>query len=307
MKFFTEEMCKTLNRDQGIRNLNAAWANYRNDIEVHREVLGSHLSTLALMNGMNDGLVCKVLHDQNKKILEILLRCGDLQVGYFDLHLKYIDAEITPEHEHILAHTARTTQNRRRVEAIYAHEVGISEDGRFEHRIIFESWIWLQINCRELKWQRVDRDNRTIPDSEERFPGYPEFQLYGVTEKFKIPYIAWQGCCDVSKCTMQWFGELTIENQEKKLYFHVSRYLKKLAWALVRYEPELNHDHEHCTFCWRKIATAGYDDPQSIQSAYLHRAADEYGFHTSWVCPACFEQLRKTFKWRIDEATSAEI
>lgn len=142
---------------------------YQSYLESLRGVLPSHVLALAHLAGTDDGLIVKASHNRDTQILEVTLRCGDLIMGYYDLVLHYEDAEISPQHERILAHTARTTKSERVHESdLWVHEIDISENGRFVHRLFFHS-VWFEISCRDLQWEKVERQNRSLPRVKNRF------------------------------------------------------------------------------------------------------------------------------------------
>ena len=108
-----------------------------------------------------------------------------VQMGYYNLLLNYEDAELTPEHDEVLAMIARTTKTQRVFDCDLAYqEVDTSEDRRIEHSLIFygrtcpESasirWPWFSIRCRELQWHREPKRTRRLPPSQDRYPGAPD-------------------------------------------------------------------------------------------------------------------------------------
>ena len=80
---------------------------YRRHLEAMRGVLPPEVLELAVLPGVDDGLIVEVHHVRSQGMLLLILRCGDLQMGYYDLVLTYEGAEITLEHEWALARLAR--------------------------------------------------------------------------------------------------------------------------------------------------------------------------------------------------------
>ena len=120
----------------------AAWAAfhqaYSRHLEQMRGVLPDHVLELTQLQGVDDGLIVEVRHDQAERVLHLTLRCGPNQMGYYDLILTYEDAEITPEDERLLARLARSTRDRSDHDAdLHRHEVDATADGRIEHRLEF--------------------------------------------------------------------------------------------------------------------------------------------------------------------------
>jgi hypothetical protein len=105
-------------------------------------------------------------------------------MGYYNLVLTYEEAELTPEHDELLAMIARSTKTQRSFEYDLAYqEVDATEDEHIEHRLIFYGracpdsaaarWPWFSIRCRELKWYREPKRTRRLPPIIDRYPGGP--------------------------------------------------------------------------------------------------------------------------------------
>lgn len=52
------------------------------------------------------------------------------------------------------------------------------------------------------------------------------------------------------------------------------------------------YDHEHCEFCWQKIAS--FDAPDVEREGY---ATED---NCRWVCRQCFDDFRVMFAWELD-------
>jgi len=181
MRFFTPEACDTFDEIEPFRLVNEA---YRRHLDSLRGTLPANVLELSEPSGMEDGLVVRVDHDRDQHLLKLVLRCGHLQMGYYNLELTYIDAEILPEHDAALATIARSTktQTDHRCDLAY-HEVDAAEDGKIEHRLIFfaldpshpnaSGWLWFAVKCRELRWKRVPKKSRRLPPMADRYPGGP--------------------------------------------------------------------------------------------------------------------------------------
>lgn len=171
MKFFTAEYLQTDHDDaEEIRLLTAAVQGYEQHLERMQGVLPDHIFALTRLKGMDDGLIAEVRHDWASRTLRLVMRCGDLIMGYYDLILRYEQAEISQQDEQTLTQIARTTKNdgRHRCD-LYAHEVDITDTGMIEHRLLFHPGIWFAVGCRDLQWETVARANRKLPHLRKRY------------------------------------------------------------------------------------------------------------------------------------------
>jgi len=177
MKYFTPEACDTFDEIEPFRQVNEA---YRRNVTGLRGILSEKVLELAEPSGMENALVVYVAHDRTRRRLRLVLRCGDRQMGYYNLVLTYKDAWLRPEHDSVLAMIARTTKTQRTFECDLAYqEVDVSEDGSIVHSLIFygraypesasASWPWFSIRCNELKWSREPKRTRRLPPSEDRY------------------------------------------------------------------------------------------------------------------------------------------
>jgi hypothetical protein len=77
-----------------------------------------------------------------------------------------------------------------------------------------------------------------------------------------------------------------LQGQEKYLK---GKTLKKKIYT----KPSPDWDHEHCEFCWQKIAEEKANIKDSIHEAYCDESAGK------WVCPVCFEDFKNSFNWEL--------
>ena len=147
---------------------------YARHLQSLRGVLPANVLALAKLHGIDDGLIVQVRHDREHRRLTLILRCGYIQMGYYDLVLTYEDAVISPQDEWTLAHIARAvTANNWPEFDIMNHEVDSAEGGGIEHRILFHPGVWFAICCRALHWKRISRSGQRPPRLPDRFPGGP--------------------------------------------------------------------------------------------------------------------------------------
>ena len=76
---------------------------------LNDDLLPVNMELLVTMKGMDDSLLVGVTKNNIHHTLTIILRSGDLSIGYFDLVLEYFDAVISPLDEWKLAYIAKTT------------------------------------------------------------------------------------------------------------------------------------------------------------------------------------------------------
>jgi hypothetical protein len=168
MRYFT---LAVYNDDRRQHETSVAYIRHLDNMEgiLPRDVL-----ELARMPGVDDGLVAEVRHNADQRVLTLTLRCGELQMGYFDLELRYVNAGILPEDARTLARIARTTRNADCYESeVCVHELDVTGDGRIEHSFLFHPGISFAIYCRALTWERNPRPTRNLPRLRDRFPSGP--------------------------------------------------------------------------------------------------------------------------------------
>ncbi|HTE19098.1 MAG TPA: hypothetical protein VK689_12045 [Armatimonadota bacterium] len=154
--------------------LDAAYALYQKHLEGLKGVLGADVLALARLPGTDDGLIVEVHHVISQHTLLLILRCGDQQMGYYDLSISYEGAEITPRDQRTLAKIARTTKDSRRYQSdFFHHEIDRTDEGCIEHRLLFHGPLWFAVRCRQLRWMKIDRPNRDLPRLPDRYPGGP--------------------------------------------------------------------------------------------------------------------------------------
>ena len=151
-----------------------AFERYKRHLEEMQNVFPAEVLELARLSGVDDGLVVEVQHDRSEHVLTLTLRCGDNQMGYYDLIVRYEGATISPQDEQVLARVARTTKSDRYHESDLAfHELDRAEDGHIKHRFLFHPGREFTIRCQELHWEKVNRQSRMLPRALDRFPGGP--------------------------------------------------------------------------------------------------------------------------------------
>jgi hypothetical protein len=70
-------------------------------------------------------------------------------------------------------------------------------------------------------------------------------------------------------------------------------YLKGVTLFKKKYiDPNQNLDHDHCEFCWGKIA-----EKELFLEALHEGFVTEYGNH--WICETCFNDFKESFSWKV--------
>jgi hypothetical protein len=109
MKYFTKAWARGgLTDEQWLANIEA----HRARIEEITPQLPPHVRKLATHNiNLHDGLIRRVALDRPARRLAISMRCGDLQVGYFDIDLAYSDVDLNLLNAKVLKAIARDPKN----------------------------------------------------------------------------------------------------------------------------------------------------------------------------------------------------
>lgn len=135
-----------------------AW-DYKQHLANILPSLPPEVQTLATSINIHDGLLWKAEADPEQGLLRLALRCGDLQVGYFDLELEYQQVDFAPEL--IKALRRLSVVNLEQLSTPYPNEALYDEvdrnDALVVHRILFwhDDWRHRQAG-RRLRRQRRD-------------------------------------------------------------------------------------------------------------------------------------------------------
>ena len=149
-------------------------AAYNQHMEDLKRLLPQEINELADVALLDDGLVLKVDHDRGKKILKLTLRCGNLQIDYYDIVITYNGAKITPKHDRMLAEIAKSTKGFSGYgHDIHFHEFSVAKSGRITHRFLFNPGVQFAISCKSLTWKKVPRKNRKYPKVANRYISGP--------------------------------------------------------------------------------------------------------------------------------------
>jgi hypothetical protein len=164
MNFFTHvEFDREDLNDKAVR---AIFERYARHLKRLKGFLSNHVLELAILEGIDDGLVVSVKQDMRKRTLTLTLRCGNLQIGYYDLRLKYRGVEVSDGDMRLIRHLQRVS--RYRWECLTYHELDKTKDGLIEHRFQFYGssnavpFQEFSIRCQSLHWETIPRENRDV-------------------------------------------------------------------------------------------------------------------------------------------------
>ncbi len=164
MKYFTEAWLSDEMDNE------AQWAvakEYQRHLAALMPYLPPDVQTFAASVSLHDGLLSRAVADTEQATLRLTLRCGDNQVGYFDLDLHYIQVLFTPEAVESLAGLAASPSFEdmhnmyRCSEALYDELDRESET--FVHRILFlrgREWHEMTVRFGQMQWRTTPREFR---------------------------------------------------------------------------------------------------------------------------------------------------
>jgi hypothetical protein len=170
MKFVTKRVYNSWNAEPWRK----AFDDYNKHLEELKTTLPASVIELADPSLLDDGLVLKVDHNREKRKLVLTLRCGNLQIDYYDIIITYTGAKITPKHDQTLADIARSTNGFRGFNNdIHFHEFTVAKSGRITHRFLFNPGIQFAISCTTVTWKKIPRSGRKFSKCQDRYPGGP--------------------------------------------------------------------------------------------------------------------------------------
>jgi len=152
MKYFTQEWAYGGLADADAEKVRSSYWRY---IDSIMPKLTAPVIELAKHTNIHDGLIRYVVVDRQDEELLLALRCGDLQMGYYDLDLTYSNVEFNLDDIVALASVSRN----RKTELLY-DEVDINEHNKFMHRILFNPENEISIVFTGLEIKKEDRPDR---------------------------------------------------------------------------------------------------------------------------------------------------
>ncbi len=164
MKYFTEQW---LNDEMDNEAQLAVVKDYQRHLAALMPRLPPDVQTLAASISLHDGLLSRAVVDTEQATLRLTLRCGDLQVGYFDLDLHYLQVLFTPEAIENLAGlianpSLEDLHNMYRCSEALYDELDM-EGEIFVHRILFlrgDDWHELTVRFGQMHLRTTPREFR---------------------------------------------------------------------------------------------------------------------------------------------------
>ena len=186
LKFFPPEVYESFSDHASYKKVHDEYLAY---LEGLSGILPQRVLDLAKVSGTHDGLVVRVDHDRDENVVKLVLRCGHIQMGYYNLVLTYKGATILPDDDATLAKIARATLTRRMFRNdLCMHELDRTAEGEIEHRFMFHNiwpppespaqYVCFTIRCRELTWRCEPKRTRRLPPLKDRYPGGPGTPRY---------------------------------------------------------------------------------------------------------------------------------
>lgn len=154
MKFFTRSWA---NGDMDDAECRAVSVRYKDHLDAILPVLPDAVGRLATAINVHDGLIRRACFEAGSRTFALALRCGDLQVGNFDLDLTYSHAELCPGDLAQLREVASDAG----AEALY-DEVDMGGDATYIHRVLFWPSAEIEVTFRELTLRITPRPDREV-------------------------------------------------------------------------------------------------------------------------------------------------
>ena len=171
MKFFSRTVGLAING--GRLKVQTVLDLYQEHLKAIAPFVPHSIIELANLQGVDDGLIVRVIYNRESHRLTLTLRCGDIPSGYYDLALTYVDAKISREHLGVLRWLAENTTNSQTSPYdLGNHEIDWDPEDGIEHRLLFHinpGTVWFRILCSSIEWKKIPRAGRTLPRLKERF------------------------------------------------------------------------------------------------------------------------------------------
>jgi len=151
MRFFTRGV-RTGELEVDARQLQTSYEHYLSTLQPP---LPSDAMDLSRAVNLHDGLLRQYTVDQRARTIHLRIRAGDLQVGYFDVDLHYIDAAVVSASDAVL----RRALGDRDYELL-DDEFDAAGASAWVHRFLFQPDGEATISFRGLTWVQTRRRDR---------------------------------------------------------------------------------------------------------------------------------------------------
>jgi hypothetical protein len=154
MKFFTKEWLTGQLTDEEYEKVIPAYRRHRANILPE---LSSNLLDFFKVVNIHDGTIRKVIIDYTYSTLGLYLRCGDLQVGYYDVDIQYQGIQLDKSVVDMLVKMAHDSNT------LLYDELDVTDSKMFVHNIIFESEDAVSLIFQDLVFEKTMQNGPDFP------------------------------------------------------------------------------------------------------------------------------------------------
>jgi hypothetical protein len=151
MRFFPRGF-RTGELDVDARQVQAA---YEHHLSLLVPPLPSHASDLVRAVNLHDGLLRRYHVDRSARTMDLRFRAGDIQSGYFDLDVHYVDATVDMASDAVLCRALGDREYELQDDEFDAASTG------WLHRFLFWPDGEATVMFRELTWVQTPRRDRS--------------------------------------------------------------------------------------------------------------------------------------------------
>jgi len=160
MKFFTRAWLEGRLTDDQYRHTVTL---YRRHLTQISPKLNPHLLDYLQRANLHDGRVRKIMVDPANATLQVDLRCGDLQVGYYDLDIEYQGVQLEQSALDTLARVAQLGGE------VLRDELDLGTAGIFIQRIIFATHEEVALSFRDMRFRKTAQTGRDFSSGPGKF------------------------------------------------------------------------------------------------------------------------------------------
>lgn len=161
MKFFTKQVLAKVNRSFDWTPYHDAGDRYRAYVKTLD--LAEPLLQISDHHFAHDGLITKLRQSDDPVALQLTLRCGFYDRGYFNLRLDYVEPEITESNLKRLCKVASLHRTATFHDAhLSLYEIDRLADDRLEHRLMFVGYEPVCIRCQNINVKVIPTETRRL-------------------------------------------------------------------------------------------------------------------------------------------------